>query len=104
MSFERWGYEFDGAFIDPGDLKSIPGVYVILCVTMKDFFVLDVGQAEDVEDRCQNHDRFNCWENNCNYYGIIYFSAHYMPGSSEKSRRLVETLIRVKTNPPCGER
>ena len=103
MSFKRWGYEFDGSFPDPDDLESLPGVYVIKCRTDGGFYVLDVGQAEDVKDRCRNHERFDCWDDNCGS-GIFYYSAHYMPDSSESDRIKVERDIRDQANPPCGER
>jgi len=30
MGFERWGYQFDGAYISPNSLQARSGVYVIL--------------------------------------------------------------------------
>jgi hypothetical protein len=39
MSFDRWGYTFEGAWTDPDNLESRSGVYVI-------------------------HDRADCWEDN----------------------------------------
>ncbi len=31
MSFERWGYQFEGAWADPNNVESRSVVYVIWC-------------------------------------------------------------------------
>ena len=51
MSFERWGYTFEGAWTDPSNLESRSGVYVIWCKTGEDWKVLDVGESHDVSVR-----------------------------------------------------
>ncbi len=102
MSFSRWGYNFEGAWKDPDNLKSQSGVYVIWCVIGEKWTVLDVGESHDVKDRVINHDRAECWKRNCK--GIIYYSATYTPNKQQNGRKEVEQDIRSQTNPPCGER
>jgi len=60
MSFSRWGYEFDGAYLDPTQQSSRAGVYVIWCKSGDDWKVLDVGESEDVKARLANHERAAC--------------------------------------------
>ncbi len=101
MSFERWGYTFEGAWTDPNSLESRSGIYVIWCKTGESWKVLDVGESNDVKNRVLNHDREDCWERNCS--GTIYYSAMYTPNLQQEGRRKIEQVIRAATNPPCGE-
>lgn len=101
MTFERWGYKFDGLYNSPDSLQPIEGVYVIFCKIGDDLSVLDVGESEDVQDRVSNHDRANCWKQNC--IGDIYYAATYTPWLEEDERRKIEQNIRDSENPPCGE-
>jgi len=102
MGFERWGYQFDGAYTDPALLSSRSGVYVIWCKKGDNWDVLDVGEAADVKERVCNHERSSCWSRNCS--GIIYYSATYTPNLQQPGRKEIELRIRSLTNPPCGER
>ena len=101
MGFERWGYEFDGAYTSPDRLKARAGVYVIWCKSGDDWTVLDVGEAADVKGRVSNHDRTDCWLRNCS--GTIYYSATYTPNLQQAGRMEIEQRIRGLTNPPCGK-
>ena len=101
MTFERWGYKFDGPYDSPDSLQPIAGVYAIWCGDELDE-LLDVGESDNVRDRVSDHERADCWEQNCT--GTIYYSATYMPFSDEDERRRVEQEIRRLTNAPCGER
>jgi len=102
MAFTRWGYSFEGAFLNCDSLKNLPGIYVIWCKSGENWKVLDVGESENVKERVCNHDRQDCWARNCN--GTIYYSAVYFPDSSAEQRRVVESEIRTTTKPPCGDR
>ena len=59
------GYDFEGPFTDPSDVKELPGVYVVL-----NFGVLDVGESgwryreggQDVSTRLRTHRRKRDWE------------------------------------------
>jgi len=102
MSFERWGYTFEGAFSRPESLPPGQGVYVIWCEPEQGgWLVLDVGESEDARERVMHHERAGCWRRNCR--GTIYYSATYTPGFTEEQRRAIEQRIRNLKNPPCGE-
>ncbi len=102
MSFKRWGYEFDGSYTSPYDLQASSGVYVIWCKSKKNWNVLDVEEAADVKERVSNHDRADCWSQNC--LGKIYYFVTYTPYLKQICRMLIEQKIQHLTNSPCGER
>jgi hypothetical protein len=60
MTFERWGYKFDGAYTSPDSLQPIAGVYVIFCRDGDRWTVLDVGESDNVRDRLSDHERVDC--------------------------------------------
>jgi hypothetical protein len=100
MDFQRWGYDFDGAYTDPTDLRSQAGVYVVWCQTREIWKVLDVGESEDVKARLSNHERATCWRSHCSH--TLRYSATYTPGLSTDGRRKIEASIRQSEKPPCG--
>lgn len=100
MGFVRWGYQFEGAYLTADSLESKAGVYVIWCKSGDNWNVLDAGEAVDVKERVANHERVNCWTQNCQ--GTIYYSAIYTPNLQEAGRREIEQRIRDLTHPPCG--
>lgn len=102
MPFERWGYQFEGAYTSRDSLRPISGVYVIWCENGDVWTVLDVGEAADVKERVKNHDRTDCWAQNCS--GTIYYSATYTPNLEEAGRMQIEQEIRNSADPPCGRR
>jgi hypothetical protein len=101
MSFERWGYTFEGAWSDPNQLESRSGVYVIWCRNGEAWSVLDVGESHDVRGRILAHDRMTDWKRHCN--GVIYYSATYTPDLHQTGRILIEQKIRSAAKPPCGK-
>jgi hypothetical protein len=102
MSFQRWSYDFDGAYTSSDQLRPIAGVYVVWCRVGDRWTVLDVGETDDVRGRLNNHERAGCWRRNCN--GVIYYSATYTGTLNEEGRRNIEREIREAERPPCGER
>lgn len=103
MAFSRWGYGFEGAFLDANKLESRSGVYVIWNkVDDKKWEVLDVGESGDVLNRVLTHDRSGQWEAACT--GTIYYSVTYTQNKQQAGRMEIEQRIRDLTNPPCGIR
>lgn len=98
--FDRWDYHFDGAYTDPKRLREAAGVYVIWCKADNQWIILDVGESDNVRERLNNHERFDCWEDNCS--GTIYYSATYI--SDQQERLDLEQRIRNEEDVACGER
>lgn len=95
--------QFEGPFVDVSDLKNTQGIYVVL--DKRDdgkFYRVDVGEADDVKDRIENHDREDCWESEKK--GTLAFAVRYTPGSTKEGRVAEETKIRDALPTPCGSR
>lgn len=98
MSFEYWGFTFEGAWAQPINLESRPGVYVIWCrpVDAAAWKVLDVGESEDVKSSVINHEKKEQWKNNCP--GTMYYTATYTPSLQSEGRKAIVTQIRSQTS------
>jgi hypothetical protein len=96
------GYEFDGLYTNPSDVKELPGVYIVLSVK-----VLDVGESggryreggQGVSTRLRRHSRKLRWKEFCDT-GEIVFAVLYEPESGK--RREIEKTVRRYYVPPCG--
>jgi hypothetical protein len=93
---------FEGPYEALHDLRHAAGIYVITDTTTDGTFVLDVGQAGDIKERIENHDRKACWGGNAN--GRIGAAVLYTPGWTEAQRCLLERQIRDEYTPCCGVR
>lgn len=102
------GYEFEGPYnIDTTVIPSNrAAVYVIICNTKgENYVVIDVGESGEIGVRIGDHDRRDCWKENCD--GLLSVYLYYMPSSggyTVDDRRELEKAIRKQYNPNCGER
>jgi len=100
------GKNFQCVRLADADFNNIAAIYVIICVAKdSSWTVLDVGQSGELGDRIDNHDRRQCWLNNCpnkNVWVCIY----PMPSKdySKQDRLDLERELRDELNPPCGKR
>ena len=95
------GRSFEGPFTNAFDLQSQSGVYVILGRNKNDdWYVVDVGESENVYYRVKNHDRQHCWSRQ--RYDQLSVAVYYT--NNEYKRLNLEQQIRHQYNPPCGER
>ncbi len=101
MSIKIGDYNFDGPFDSTSDLRHKSGVYAILGRDSEDkkWQVVDIGESKDVKDRVENHDREDCWE--AQDYEILGYAAYFC---TKSRREIIETILRRKYNPPCGDR
>ncbi|HOI93179.1 MAG TPA: hypothetical protein PK250_00585 [Syntrophobacter fumaroxidans] len=97
MSFEQWGYEFDGAYSVADRLQPRAGVYVVWCKIEDKWKVIGVGQSENVGKQLVDGERALRWADECKP-GTIYFAATYTDGAPESERKCIEQLIRRLTN------
>lgn len=95
-------YEFEGPYVSTEDLEDRSGVYAILCERYSELSLIDVGEASAVKSRVENHERKECWENNC--AGAIRYAVYYIEYGKKPSRVEVEQDIRDNYDLPCGER
>lgn len=100
MEIKLGKYSFRGPFASIADLKETSGIYVILCKKSGRFYVVDVGESENVKTGVENHKRRGHWKDCC-FDGILYVSAYYTPDMRQEERAVVEQEIKEEFNPPC---
>jgi hypothetical protein len=101
MSIRIGNYTFDGPFLSIDSIEDRAGVYAVLCKKDDKYTVVDVGESAEVKTRLANHDRKDCWEENCT--GTLYYAVYYTPNLQQSERKEIEKEIRDQYNPPCGE-
>ena len=99
MSIDINHYKFKGPYENVDKLEDDSGIYVILCQEGKNYYPIDVGESKTVKVRVENHDRKDCWKENC--LGNLTVAVHYV---GEIERKEIEQDIRYLFVPPCGER
>ena len=102
MSIKIGDYTFNGPYSDTVYLENKSGVYVILCLKNNEYTVIDIGESAEVKTRIEQHDRKQCWSNNCN--GEIFVAVLYTPNQQQHGRMEIEQELRNKYNPPCDEK
>lgn len=88
-----WGY-----YTLNDQMKQIPGVYVIFNGQSGSF--VDVGQAENLNERLANHDRKPCWNKHCP--DGIYLLAKVV-SDADKRTRIEKTIRDNHPQMPCGD-
>lgn len=119
MSINIDGYEFEGPYNDPDEVKEELGVYVVLCfVDGIPHCVLDIGTSEggiastrrdpyarmatktgNLRKRLKYHDRKDCWKNS--KHGTIGYAVLYI---DDTDRRVsLERELQWKFDYICGD-
>lgn len=92
------GYEFESDYpLSLTKFNEVPAVYVIS--TSQNW--LDVGETDQLGTRLSNHERKPSWIRCAN--GLpIYVSVHQEPNL--QTRLSIESFLRTRLNPMCGDR
>jgi hypothetical protein len=93
---------FDGLFTSTSPIEDKSGVYAILCQKEGKNYVVDVGESAEVRSRLDNHDRKNCWQNNCKL-GTLAYAVLYTPNLQQAGRMEIEQKICAQYDPECGK-
>lgn len=94
-------YIFEGPHRSFGDLRCRPGVYVVLCDKGRGaVFLVDVDESDDVKKGVQNHERTQCWRDNCG--GHLAVAVLYTLDLAGEGRRDIVDVIRSRDYVPCG--
>lgn len=93
-------YLFDGPYESIDSLDDRSGVYAILCLRNGEFSLIDVGESHQTRTRVENHDRKECWENNC--LGILKYAVCYIEYGKKPSRTEIERDIAANYYLICG--
>lgn len=102
MTITIGDYTFEGPYTNTSSLKDNSGVYAIHCNRDENYYLIDVGESSTVKSRVDNHDRADCWKNNCS--GTLTVSVLYTPNKQQGGRMEIEQELRNQYNPPCGNR
>ena len=92
------GYLFSGPYYHTKKFtKDFGCVYLLLNKLNQ---IVDVGETDSINARIINHERKMCWiMNGCEDTGLyIYIS------SDKNFRLMLESLIRIKYKPICGQK
>ena len=118
MSINIGGYDFDGPYNDPDEIKEELGVYVVLClVDGMPHCVLDIGIAVgglaptrrdpsarrvsrtgNLRYRLKSHGQKDCWMENA--HGTIGYAVRYIYNTKERID--VERELQWKLDYVCG--
>jgi hypothetical protein len=102
MAISIGNYSFEGPYTSTDSLEDKSGVYAIHCYVDSKYYLVDVGESATVKTRIENHDREDCWKQNCK--GELTFSVLYTPNKQQVGRREIEQELRKQYNPTCGEK
>ena len=101
MSITLGNHSFEGPYTNTTSLNRRSGVYAILGRSGQaaNWSVVDIGEAGDVRERVETHDRKDCWRGQ--RHATTATAAHYCDANA---RARIEGELRKQYNPPCGER
>lgn len=111
MSISIGSYEFDGPYYVFQFFEDRSGVYAVLDKNIKtgkdgkdieEYGIIDIGESYQVKSRLETHDRAPCWEKNKT--GTLCYAVYYTPGKQQSGRQEIEQELRMRYNPPCGDR
>jgi len=96
------GYDFEQPYpLSRTSFNNVAALYVIYTVLNGRTIWLDVGETDELGNRLSGHERKDCWTENAQG-GELYIGVRQE--SSEFHRRNVESDLRNKLLPLCGER
>ena len=118
MAIDIGGYNFEGIYFDPDQIREDAGVYVVLCIVNETpHCILDIGtsghggtylspnrkpvitETSNLRHRIKSHDRKKCWEEK--KHGEIGFAVLY--DSDEKEILRIERELQWKFEFACGQ-
>ncbi len=102
MSIKIGKYTFEGPYTSTDSLEDKSGVYVILCDANSNYTLIDCGESATVKSRVEDHDRADCWNQNCST--TLKVAVFYTPKLQSAGRVIIEQEIRSAYNCPCGTR
>jgi len=97
MAIKLGKYSFEGPFPSIDKLKDKAGVYAIICMVDREFFLLDVGESTRMKTRIENHEKKGAWVKKCN--GELTIFVRYTPFLEQEGRLLIEKELRELYHP-----
>lgn len=94
MDFEMGNSFFTGRYaIDRIDrIEDWPGLYSILCYRNGEYYMIDVGESDNVRSAVENNGRREFWERRCS--GTLVVTVYYTSDMQRSERERLEREIR----------
>lgn len=91
------GYQFEQGYPLVTAFNEVAAVYVIYTTQLW----LDVGETDQLGTRIAGHERKPCWLKNAGVLPV-YVAVHQE--ANQQTRQSIESYLRSKLNPTCGDR
>jgi len=82
----------------PEGLPHAPRAYLAMYIFAGEYYVLDVGRADDVRQTILEHPHWGCWESIARTFGTLSFAIEQAPMSADMQEQLAQ---RVRAR--CGQ-
>jgi len=56
------GFDFEGPYVSLTQVSEEEGLFAIVCMDTKQYYLLDLGYSENLRDTCENSPKRTCWE------------------------------------------
>ena len=56
------GFDFQGSYVNLSMVSEEEGLFAIVCMDTKQYYLLDLGYSENIRETCENSPKRTCWE------------------------------------------
>jgi hypothetical protein len=56
------GFDFEGPYVNLTQVSNEEGLFAIVCMDTKQYYLLDIGYSENIRETCKNSPKKACWE------------------------------------------
>lgn len=56
------GFDFEGPYRDLSMVPEDEGLFAIVCMDARQYYLLDIGYSENIRETCENSPKKECWE------------------------------------------
>ena len=56
------GFDFEGPYVNLTQVCEEEGLFAIVCMDTKQYYLLDIGYSKNIRDTCENSPKRACWE------------------------------------------
>lgn len=56
------GFDFEGPYVNLTQVSEEEGLFAIVCMDTRQYYLLDIGYSLNIRDSCENSPKRDCWE------------------------------------------
>lgn len=56
------GFDFEGPYSELKNISEREGLFAIVCVTTRQYYLLDIGYSSNINKACQSPVKMECWK------------------------------------------